>query len=73
MSLTVKALKAILGAYPDDTEILYEKFSDYQHLEANEIIFIKAVDQGGYVMRSHKTMSQDNKDREKTYLLFPGN
>lgn len=71
--MNVGELKKFLEAYPDDMPILYIAYSDYNILEAHEIGEVNAVDQVGYVMRSHPTMSEDNKRRERTFLLFPGN
>ena len=71
--MNVKELKELLSRYPDDMEVIYCLFSDYEMLAADDIGEVKAVFKEGYVMRSHRTMSQENKDSEKTYLCFPGN
>lgn len=71
--MNVKELKALLEKYPDDMEVLYCLHSDYERLEADDICTRGAVDQNGYFMRSNHRMSLDNKAREKTYLIFPGN
>lgn len=71
--MNVKELRHALEQYPDDMEVLYSCCSDYERMEADDIGVVKAVDQNGYWMRSHPTMSADNKAREKEYLLFPGN
>ena len=70
--MNVKELKALLDRYPDDMEVIYCLYSDYEMLDSDDIREVKAVFKG-YVMRSHPTMSQENKDAEKTYLCFPGN
>ncbi len=73
-TLNVGQLKKILEQHPDDMEILYCLHSDYAFMEADEISTVKAVMKcGGWAMRSHPTMSAQNKAEEKTYLLFPGN
>lgn len=71
--MNVKELKTLLDKYPDDMEVLYSWFSDYERMDADDIGIVIAVDQGGYWMRSHPTMSDDNKARQRAYLLFPGN
>jgi len=71
--VNVKELKEILAQYPDDMEILYRLYSDYEMLNADDISVVEAVDQNGYWMRTHPTMSADNQSRKSTYLLFPGN
>ena len=71
--MNVKQLIELLSKYPDDLEVLTCMYSDYHPLEEYSIYLVNAVDQGGYVMRSHDTMSEDNKKREKQYLYFEGN
>jgi hypothetical protein len=71
--MNVGDLKKLLEQYPDDMEILYCCCSDYEILKWDDIKKISSVDQGGYWMRSHATMSAENKSKEKTCLLFPGN
>jgi len=71
--MNVGELRKALEQYPDDLEILYEFCSDYERLEAGDLKTVEAVDQNGYWMRAHSTMSADNQARKKTYLLFPGN
>lgn len=71
--MNVKELKALLDRYSDDMEVIYCIYSDYEMLDGADIGEVKAVFKGGHVMRSHPTMSQANKDAEKTYLCFPGN
>ena len=71
--MNVKELRELLATFPDDLEVLYCCCSDYDRMEPEEIKVVEAVDQGGYWMRSHHTMSEDNQSRMKKYLLFPGN
>jgi len=71
--MNVKELRELLSQHPDELEILFECFSDYTRLDAEDIEIGQAVDKGDWLMRSHPTMSQENKDKENTYLLFPGN
>lgn len=71
---TVGKLRELLSQYPDDMEVLYCLHSDYDAMSADDIQVVKAVDSGGgWYMRSHKSMSNANKAKEKDYLLFPGN
>lgn len=72
--MNVKELREKLAEYPDDMEILYRYCSDYERLDADELQVVEAVCKpNGYWMRSHETMSAENKANAKTYLLFPGN
>ncbi len=71
--MNVKELKELLEKYPDDMEIIYEIHSDYELLEAEDIKIVPAVTKGAWIMRSHRTMSAENKRNEKEYLGFPGN
>lgn len=71
--MNVGELKKLLEQYPDDMEILYCCYSDYALMDADEVATVQAVMKDGWAMRSHRTMSVENKLQEKTYLLFPGN
>lgn len=71
--MNVGDLKKLLEQYPDGMEILYCLHSDYECMEVDDILPVEAVDQNGYWMRAHPTMSEANKSRCRTYLLFPGN
>ena len=66
--MNVGDLKKMLEQYPDDMEILNDRCSDYDVVDENEWSVVKAVPQGQYVMRSHPTMSEENKAKEKEYL-----
>ena len=68
--MTLGELKKLLAQYPDDVEVIFPKYSDYVHIEAAQFELIKAVQQDEWVMRSHPTMSEENKAREKTYLTL---
>lgn len=72
-NMTVGELKKHLEQFPDDMEVLYCLYSDYSHMEVDDVYTVEAVEKGGYVMRGHATMSAENKAKAKTYLLFPGN
>jgi len=71
--MTVKELREFLELFPDDLEIVYKLYSDYEELKGEDIEMVSAVNNGSYVMRSHNTMSEENKKKEKKYLCFPGN
>jgi len=70
--MNVGDLKKLLNEHPNEMEVVVDVFSDYAVVDG--LTVIKAVPQtGGWVMRSHSTMSADNKASEKTYLhLDPG-
>jgi len=77
--MTVLELKKMLDKYPDDMEILNSRHSDYEIISEDEWSVIKGVDRkdsgwnDGWVMRSHPTMSEENKKNEKEYLYLEGN
>lgn len=71
--MNVGQLKKMLEQYPDDMQILNGRCSDYEIISEDEWSVVKAVDKGGYVMRSHPTMSEENKANEKSYLYLEGN
>jgi len=71
--MNVRELREILDKYPDEMEVLNERCSDYDIISPDEWKIVKAVPKGGYVMRPHKTMSEENKAKEKEYLLLVGN
>jgi hypothetical protein len=71
--MNVRELKELLAQYPEDLEVLYCLCSDYTRMEPTDIGVVKAVDQGGYHMRPHYSMSAENKAKLADYLLFPGN
>ena len=71
--MNIKQLIQFLSTYPEDMEVLYTAFSDYQTIDERDFSLQTAVDQGGYTMRAHETMSEENKARAKTYLVIAGN
>lgn len=73
--MNVGELKKMLEKYPDDMEILNERYSDYAMISEDEWSIVKGVETGkdSWVMRSHPTMSEENKRREKEYLSLVGN
>lgn len=72
--MTVGELKEMLKKYPDDMEILNGRYSDYEVISEEEWSIVRGVyNPSGWVMRSHPTMSDDNKRAEKEYLALAGN
>lgn len=71
--VNVGELKKMLKKYPDDMEILNGRCSDYALISENEFSVVKGVRKDGWVMRSHPTMSEENKKDEKEYLYLEGN
>lgn len=72
-TMNVGDLKLLLSKYPDDMEIVNGRCSDYEIIDASEWSVIQGVDKDGWVMRSHPTMSAENKAAEKSYLYLRGN
>ena len=73
--MNVGDLKKMLEKYPDDMEILVDRMSDYDVVEEDQWSVVKAVKNGSgwWWMRSHETMSAENKAKEKEYLHLKGN
>lgn len=71
--MNVGELKKMLEKYPEEMEILNQRYSDYDLVEEEEWSVVKAVPKDGYVMRSHPTMNDENKAQEKEYLFLVGN
>jgi len=67
--MNVKDLKRMLEKYPEDMEILNGRYSDYALIQEEEGYVVKAVPKNEWIMRSHPTMSDENKANEKEYLL----
>lgn len=71
--MNVGELKKMLEQYPDSMEILNDRCSDYDLVEIGDWSVVRAVPRGHYTMRSHPTMSEENKSLEKEYLHLRGN
>ncbi len=71
--MNVAQLRKMLEQYPDDMEILNSRCSDYEIISEHEWSVVKGVEKGGWIMRSHPTMSDENKRNEKSYLYLEGN
>jgi len=68
--MNVGELKKMLNQYPDDMTVINDLHSDYCIVEVHDWAIIKAVPQSDYVMRSHSTMSGENKENEREYLAL---
>jgi hypothetical protein len=71
--MNVKQLRDFLATLPDDMEVLNGRYSDYCIVKPDEVYVIKAVPKAEWVMRSHPTMSAENKAAEREYLYIEGN
>ena len=73
--MTVSDLKKMLEKYPDDMEILNIRRSDYEFISEAEWSVETGVknENGGWVMRGHPKMSEENKKNAKEYLCLDGN
>jgi hypothetical protein len=58
----------MLSELPDDAELVVNEHSDYAPICC--IREISGVPMSGWVMRSHPTMSPENKSKEKTYYVL---
>ena len=66
--MKVCELRRILDALNDDMDVIIEMRSDYAVVETAEVI--NAVIQEWGVMRSHATMSDENKEKAADCLLI---
>lgn len=71
--MNVRELKQFLDRYPEEMEVLNERYSDYAIVSEEDFSVIEGVGQGGWVMRTHPTMSFDNLSRKTEFLLLKGN
>ena len=75
--MNVGELKKTLEKYPNDMEIINSRHSDYEIVLEEDWEVVQGVENGWnglsfWVMRSHPTMSEENKRREKSYLCLSG-
>lgn len=74
VKMTVEELIKMLKKYPKDMQIINSRYSDYELIEEDEWSIVEAVpDPAGWLMRSHPTMSDENKANAKRYLHLQGN
>lgn len=59
-----------LSKYDDNMEIIFDQHSDYITPEEIDTEIIFGVNQGSWIMRSHPTMSDENKSKEKEYVYI---
>ena len=73
--MNIGDLKRMIEQYPDDMEIVTERYSDYWIVEEDEWFVVDGVQNTavGYVMRAHPTMSDENKALVNKYLALKGN
>ena len=72
--MTVEELIKMLKKYPKDMEVIHTRCSDYDTIKEDEWSIVEAVpNPGGWFMRSHTTMSDENKANAKKYLHLEGN
>ena len=71
--MNVGELKKMLDQYPDDMEILNSRCSDYDLVKIEDWSIVKAVPKDFYWMRSHPTMNDENKTKEREFLHLAGN
>ena len=71
--MNVCEMREMLAKYPDNMELIVDRFSDYTNILENEWSVVKAVPTEYGFMRSHETMSDENKKNEHEYLHLEGN
>ena len=68
--MNVGELKKMLEKYPNDMEVIRYLYSDFQFVSRDDWKIMKGVNKGTWVMRSHDSMSEENKRQEKQYLTL---
>ncbi len=72
--MNVGELIKMLEKYPKDMEVIHEMYSDYAAISEDEWNVVDAVpNSGGWLMRAHPTMSEENKEVQKKCLCLDGN
>jgi hypothetical protein len=66
--MNVGELKEMLDKYPDELELIVDRYRYYSSVEEGDWSVVKAVPTYYGFMRSHPTMSEENKKNEKEYL-----
>lgn len=66
--MNVRELKGYLSQYPENMEVIHDKFSDYEPIDLEDCV----PQSGGWIMRSHKSMTEENKRKERMYLVIGG-
>jgi hypothetical protein len=66
--MNVKELQTKLAELDPEMEVIVECFSDYDVV--NTLNIIHAVPQNGYIMRTHRTMSIKNAEKQKKYVYI---
>ncbi len=71
--MNVKEFRELLAKYPDEMPVLNMRCSDYDSVVPEDISVVNAVPQSYGYMRSHPTMSDENKSKAVDCLLIAGN
>ena len=59
-----------------DLEIIYDRCSDYEPMNIEDVEVVTAVTRGSgaeYIMRAHPSMPEVDKAVARQYIHFPGN
>lgn len=68
--MNVGELKKVLEQYPDHLPVIVTLHSDYDIVDSKNVEVIRAVPTDWGVMRSHPTMSDENKAKERSFLYI---
>lgn len=71
--ITVAQLIAHLQTFDPNLPVIYERYSDFDWMELNQVHQTNAVNKDWYIMRSHPTMSEEDKNKMISAIIFPGN
>lgn len=74
--MKVKDLIAKLQTFDPELEVICQRYSDYVLVEDDDPFLlqqVKAVPQGGYIMRNHTTLPEEERLKLRDYVCFSGN
>ena len=71
--MTINQLIEYLQTFPPELEVLERRYSDYDLMEKDNWHIVQAVNKGYYRMRTHYSLTEEDKAKAKNYLLFEGN
>jgi hypothetical protein len=73
--MTVKDLIAKLQTFPENLEVLEQRYSDFQYMDPGSWQTVEAMPypSGGWVQRAQYSMTEELKAKCKTYVVFWGN
>lgn len=71
--MKVAQLIVLLGEFDPELDVIYEIYSDYQHLKSDEVRVIEYLDMRDGPTRYYKDQHPERPNNVKSALCFPGN